>query len=235
MTVDQQEIQHFATLSHQWWDEQGPFKMLHTLNPVRIEYLIKHIQNHYPHENAFSNFSVLDVGCGGGLLSEPLARLGFKVCGVDACEPNIEIAKWHANEMDLNIDYRAQVVEEITEHFDIVCALEIIEHVSDWQLFVQQCCQRVRPGGLLFLSTINRTFKAYLLAVKLAEDVLNFVPKGTHQWQKFVRPQEVHKSLRRNALELIDQKGFVYDLYGNTMKISDNMDVNYILVASKSR
>jgi len=234
-TVDPLEIEHFKTLARHWWDEDGPFKTLHQLNPVRIDYILKYIQQHFNvSQKKLESLRFLDVGCGGGLLSEPLARLGAHVTALDAVAENIAFAQQHAQEMGLTIHYIHSCVEDFQDQpFDVVTALEILEHVQNPALFIQHCCRLVRPGGLLFFSTINRTFKAYVLAIKIAEDILNLIPRGTHQWQKFLRPKEIEKYLTQNNCKILNRTGIKVDLLHKTMKLTDNCDVNYMMVAQK--
>jgi 2-polyprenyl-6-hydroxyphenyl methylase/3-demethylubiquinone-9 3-methyltransferase len=232
ITIDPAEIAHFATLSSHWWDAAGPFRSLHELNPTRVGYIRDHIQEHFG-KKSLKDLKILDVGCGGGLLSEPLARLGAVVTGIDATEENIVVAKDHANEVDLKITYTHTTVESLKEKYDVVCALEIVEHVANLEAFVDACCQRVRPGGLIFLSTLNRTLKSYLLGIIAAEYILRWVPRGTHQWDKFVRPDELQKLLIENKCDMFNCSGLVYSPLFKEWNLSHRRDVNYICVAKK--
>ena len=217
-TIDKGEISHFDNYSHEWWDETGSFRALHKMNPVRLEFIKSLIPD-------LTNMDVLDVGCGGGLLCEPLARLRANVTGVDASSQNIEVAKAHAG--DLTINYINCAVEDLDQQYDAVFALEIIEHVNSPKQFLEACLPRVKPGGLLFISTINRTMKAYLLGVLLAENVLKWAPKGTHNWQKFVRPTE----LRRwsPGFTVKDLKGINYSVLQDEWCLGESRDINYIM------
>lgn len=231
-TIDPQSISHFDQFAQAWWDEDGPLKTLHQMNPARLSYLQHCVsQNFGPTQIRLEGLDVLDVGCGGGILSEPMARLGARVTGIDACEKTIEFAHRHAQEMGLSIHYQHSPVEETTGTFDVVTALEIIEHVNAPESFIAHCCARVKPGGLFILSTLNRTFKSYLLAIKVAEDLLRLVPQGTHQWQKFLRPREVHRALEKCGFEVLSQSGIRVDWMRKTMRLHPNTDINYILAA----
>jgi 2-polyprenyl-6-hydroxyphenyl methylase/3-demethylubiquinone-9 3-methyltransferase len=240
-TVDPEEIEKFSRMADEWWDPKGKFRPLHQLNPTRIGYLREHICAHFSKDadslHALSGVTILDVGCGGGLVSEPLARMGAEVTGLDAAEKNIRIAQTHADAQQLPITYRHGSAEQLAAEgaqYDVVCALEIIEHVADVPMFVQTLAQLVRPGGLLFLSTLNRTPKSYLMAIVGAEYVLRLLPRGTHEWKKFLRPSELQAHLRDAELELIDQRGLVLDPFSRTWKLhTHDLDVNYLQVAKK--
>lgn len=229
-SVDPAEIQHFTTLATTWWDENGPFKALHQLNPLRLSFIRDHIRNHF---SDLKDLNILDVGCGGGLLSEPLTRMGARVTGLDATEENILTAKAHAQEMGLEIDYQFSTVEEHTNMYDIIVAMEIVEHVADVPSFVAACVQRLKPGGLIFLSTINRTWKSYVLGIVAAEHILQWVPKGTHQWNKFVTPEELKTALLNAQVHMVEHTGVLFDPLHNNWMLSQRDGVNYMCVGKK--
>ena len=241
ISVDVQEIAHFSALAERWWDETGPFKPLHDINPLRIGFIRDHAINHFGLRsntlNQLSGLSLVDIGCGGGLISEPMARLGAQVTGVDASEKNIGVAALHAAQTGLAIDYQNRTAEALVKdgkQFDIVLALEIVEHVADVSAFTAAIAALVKPGGLLFMSTINRTAKSYLFAIIGAEYVLRWVPKGTHQWKKFIRPSELCGQLRSNGLELKEMTGMtLHPLKFEWQLTPRDLDVNYLLVAEK--
>ena len=241
-TIDATEVRQFEDLAAEWWDESGPMKPLHRLNPVRLGYLKKQICTHFKcKESSFTPFKslhMLDVGCGGGLVTEPLCRLGADVTGLDAGAANIKAAKEHAQQHNLDINYTATTVEKMAatgKNFDVVTALEIVEHVSDPQLFISACCRLVKKNGLLVFSTLNRTPKSYLLGIIAAEHILRWVPAGTHDWKKFVRPSELARPLEQKGFEITDISGLVYNPFRREFGISTtDMDVNYFLTAKKS-
>jgi len=240
-TIDAAEVGQFEALAAEWWDESGPMKPLHRLNPVRVGYLKKQICSHFRRdENSFSPFKglhMLDVGCGGGLVTEPLRRLDANVTGIDAGAENIKIAKEHARRHDLDIHYAATTAEKLSatgKKYDVVTALEIVEHVAEPALFISTCCDLVRKNGLLVFSTLNRTPKSYLLGIIAAEYILRWVPAGTHDWKKFVRPAELARPLEQNGFEIMDIRGLVYNpLHREFQLSSTDMDVNYFLTAKK--
>lgn len=240
-TIDAAEVQQFEQLAAQWWDEAGPMKPLHRLNPVRLGYLKKQIcTNTGRQENSFSPFKglhMLDVGCGGGLVTEPLCRLGADVTGIDAGAQNIKAAKEHARRHQLDIHYTATTVEKFAatgKKFDVVTALEIVEHVAEPTLFITACSRLVKKNGLLIFSTLNRTPKSYLLGIIAAEYILRWVPAGTHDWKKFVRPSELAHPLEENGFEITDISGLVYNPLRREFAISKaDVEVNYFLVAKK--
>ena len=191
-TADLQEINKFSKMASEWWDPNGKFAPLHKFNPIRQEYLVDKIKNHFgilPNGSyPFKNLKLLDVGCGGGLIAEPMTRLGAKVTGIDASEKNINVAKFHAEQMDLKINYLATTPENLNEQFDVILCLEIIEHVADVDLFIQSCAKLLKKNGIIFFATLNRTAKSFLFAIVGAEYILNWLPKGTHDWNKFLKP-----------------------------------------------
>ena len=241
ITVDPQEISKFAAMADEWWDPLGKFKPLHQLNPVRISYIRDHLAKKHNRDitdlTPLKGLTILDIGCGGGLLSEPLTRLGAKVTSIDASHRNIEIARIHAEESGLEMDYRHMTAEELVEQgaqFDAVINMEVIEHVADVEAYTRDCATLVKPGGTMFGSTLNRTKKSYLLAIVGAEYLLRWVPRGTHEWDKFLRPSEFVDLLRRNGLEAEDLMGIVYNpLQDKWYQDAKDLDVNYMLIAEK--
>ncbi len=242
ITVDPKEISKFAAMADEWWDPLGKFKPLHQLNPVRISYIRDHLAKRHGRDikqiNPLKGLTILDIGCGGGLLSEPLTRLGAKVTSIDASHRNIEIAQLHAEDCGLTMDYRHMTAEDLVEtgaQYDAVINMEVIEHVADVEAYTTSCAALVKPGGVMFGSTLNRTKKSYLLAIIGAEYLLRWVPKGTHEWKKFLRPSEFVDVLRRNGLETKDLMGIVYNpVLDKWFHDAKDLDVNYMLVAEKT-
>ena len=239
-TIDDEEVARFAAMAEQWWDPSGKFKPLHKFNPVRLAYIREHIISHFALNGTarrpFEGLTVLDIGCGGGLLCEPMARLGAKVSGADASEKNIKIARLHAQQSGLDINYLAATSETIAEsdqQFDIVLNMEVIEHVADVPLYLKSCAQLVRPGGVMFVATINRTAKAFALAIIGAEYVLKWLPKGTHSYNKFLTPEEITSVLKRNGMTLKDKSGVTYAPFRDEWRKSRDMSVNYMLLLEK--
>jgi 2-polyprenyl-6-hydroxyphenyl methylase/3-demethylubiquinone-9 3-methyltransferase len=239
-TVDPHEVARFAALAADWWDPGGKMGMLHKLNPVRLRYIKDAVCRQFGRDpkrlDSLTGLRILDIGCGAGILSEPLARLGGEVVGADPAVPNIAAAKVHAAGAGLAIDYRATTAEALAdagERFDLVLAMEVVEHVADLGLFVQRCAEMVKPGGLLIGATINRTLKSFALAIVGAEYVLRWLPRGTHSWDKFVTPNEFEAALERRDLRVIAQTGVVYDLLADRWQLARDMDVNYMLAAQK--
>jgi len=236
-TVDPAEIERFSRIADEWWDPNGKFAPLHRLNPVRIAYIRDRVAAHWQRDalngEPLKGLSLLDIGCGGGLISEPMTRLGASVTGVDASARNIATASVHAARQDLAIDYREGTAEALAEsgaQFDVVLALEIVEHVADVDLFLRSCGRLVKPGGLLFLSTLNRTAKAWVLAIAGAEYVLGWLPRGTHDWKKFLKPSEVARGLRAGGIEPQEIVGVVYAPLSRKWSLNRNdLDVNYML------
>ncbi len=236
-TVDPAEVERFSRIADEWWDPAGKFAPLHRLNPVRIGYVRDRVAAHWQRDalsgHPLDGLSLLDIGCGGGLLSEPMTRLGARVTGVDASARNIAVASLHAERQGLAVDYRQGTAEALAAEgarFDVVMALEIVEHVSDVDLFLHSCGEMVKPGGLLFLSTLNRTAKAWALAIAGAEYVLGWLPRGTHDWKKFLKPSEVARGLRAGGIETDDIVGVVYSPLSRQWSLNKgDLDVNYML------
>lgn len=241
-TIDPAEIERFSRLAEEWWEPTGKFAPLHRLNPVRIGYLRDRAAAHWRRDAIggapLQGLDLLDIGCGGGLLSEPMARLGARVTGIDAAERNIVTARLHAEGQGLAIDYRAATAEALAEagrQYDIVLALEIVEHVADVDLFLRTTGRLVKPGGLLFLSTLNRTAKAWALAIAGAEYVLRWVPRGTHDWRKFLKPSEVVRGLRAGGVEAQEIIGVVFNPLSRQWSLNKaDLDVNYMLYGTKA-
>jgi 2-polyprenyl-6-hydroxyphenyl methylase/3-demethylubiquinone-9 3-methyltransferase len=238
--VDTAELERFAALAERWWDETGPLAPLHKLNPTRVGYVRDRICAKLGRdplaERPLAGLAVADVGCGGGLLCEPLARLGAAVTGIDLAPASIEAAARHARAAGLAIDYRVAAVEQLVaeaRRFDLVCAMEVVEHVPDQAGFLHACAALVRPGGGLVLATLNRTFRAFALGIVAAEYVLGWLPRGTHSWQRFVRPAEAARALRRAGLSIEDLTGVVYDPLRDRFRLSRDPAVNYMLFATR--
>lgn len=235
--VDLDEVRRFSAISDFWWDEDGPMAALHRINPVRISFILEGICKHFrrnPNENQpLSGLKILDIGCGAGLLCEPLTRLGASVSGIDAAKESIMAAVKHANEANLNINYQHSVVEEIyNESWDIVLAMEVIEHVPNIDKFVTDAIKLVNKGGLFFGATINRTIPALLLGIGLAEYILSWVPRGTHKWQNFVKPSEFSSSLRKANFDITNLTGVTFNLSTSEWIKSTNSSINYMIQAS---
>ena len=239
-TINKDEIQKFSSLANEWWDVNGKFKPLHKFNPIRIEYITNNIRNHFKMKKNKTNFlqglNILDIGCGGGLISEPMARLGARVTGIDASEKNIKIAKLHANKSKLNIRYLTKSPEQLNEfeRFDIILNLEIIEHVEDVSLYIDSCYKLLKKNGIMFTATLNRTFTSYIKAIIGAEYILRWLPIGTHDWNKFIKPEELEKILTAKGFRTIDIKGLEYNPITKKWKKSNNLKVNYIFCSTKN-
>jgi 2-polyprenyl-6-hydroxyphenyl methylase/3-demethylubiquinone-9 3-methyltransferase len=240
-TVDAGEVERFSALSQEWWNPQGKMGVLHKFNPVRLGYIKEAACRHFERDgkrlDALAGLRILDIGCGGGILSEPLARLGANVVGADPAEANIEAARLHAEETGVSVDYRATTAEALAdagERFDVVLAMEVVEHVADIGLFVRRCAEMVKPGGLMIAATLNRTLKSFALAIVGAEYVLRWLPRGTHRWDKFVTPNELEAALERHGLSVTDETGVIYNLIADRWQLSSDMDVNYMVVAEKA-
>lgn len=239
-TLDAAEIDRFARLASEWWDTGGKFRALHRIGPARLTFLRDEMLRHFARPQAglrpLDGLSVLDVGCGGGLVCEPLARLGARVTGLDPAAENIEAARRHAEGQGLRIDYRVGRVEDLEAEgrtFDAVVCLEVVEHVPEPAAFLKSCGALVRPGGQMLLSTINRTVKAYLLAIVGGEYVLRWLPVGTHQWERFVTPDELARYLREAGLDAPLLKGLTYSPLADAWSLGPDTDVNYLAAAAK--
>ena len=237
-TINKEEIQKFSDLAEEWWDVKGKFKPLHMFNPIRIEYITENIKQHFNinNNNFLQKLNILDIGCGGGLISEPMARLGARVTGIDASEKNIKIAKLHANKSKLNIRYLTSSPEQLNEfeRFDIILNLEIIEHVEDVSLYIDSCYKLLKKNGIMFTATLNRTFTSYIKAIIGAEYILRWLPIGTHDWNKFIKPQELEELLISKNFKTINIKGLEYNPITKKWKKSNNLKVNYIFCSTKN-
>ncbi|KUO63619.1 MAG: bifunctional 3-demethylubiquinone 3-O-methyltransferase/2-octaprenyl-6-hydroxy phenol methylase [Alphaproteobacteria bacterium BRH_c36] len=238
--IDSREVARFAALSSKWWDKEGEFRPLHQIGAARLSFIREAVSDHFGIDQrkvrALEGLKVLDVGCGGGLICEPLARLGGSVTGIDPGDENIAVASAHAKEQGLAIDYRATRVEDLAaagELFDVAVCLEVIEHVPDPGAFVAACAETVRPGGLMIVSTINRTLKAYGLAIIAAEHLLRWLPKGTHQWERFVTAGELKTALLECGMENPRMAGLVYEPLRDRWTVGNDTDVNYIAASAK--
>ena len=239
-TINKEEIQKFSKLAEEWWDVSGKFKPLHMFNPIRIEYILDKISKHFKinrEKNFFlKNLEILDIGCGGGLISEPMARLGGNVTGIDASEKNIKIASLHSKENNLKINYLNKSPEQMKEKekFDIILNLEIVEHVDDLDLYLRSCKNLLKKNGLMFTATINRTLTSYVKAILGAEYILRWLPIGTHDWNKFIKPEELEKKLTDKNFTTNNIKGLEFNPIFNKWKKSDNLSVNYIVCSIKN-
>jgi 2-polyprenyl-6-hydroxyphenyl methylase/3-demethylubiquinone-9 3-methyltransferase len=240
-TANADEVAKFAAIADEWWNPQGKFKPLHKFNPERIRFVRDRVAAHFGRDafrpDAFSGLSLIDIGCGGGLIAEPMARLGFDVTGIDAAEKNVAVAALHAQRHGLPIVYECATPELLSQRrrrFEVVLALEVIEHVADVDLFLASAAALVAPGGLLIAATLNRTLKSMALAKIGAEYILRWLPAGTHDWRRFVRPSELAAGLRRAGLEVREIAGVSYDVFKDQWKLSRDLDVNYIALATKA-
>jgi len=240
-SVDPDEIAKFEAMAAEWWDPHGKFKPLHMLQPCRLDYAVAQIAAEFGRDpdapRPFEGLDLVDIGCGGGLLSEPMARLGATVTGIDAAARNIPVAETHAAQMGLRIDYRhttAEALGEAGETFDVVLNMEVVEHVADPQAYLDACARLLRPGGVMICSTLNRTPKSYALAILGAEHVMRWLPKGTHEWKKFITPDELYEFLTRAGMKPVDRKGFVFNPLSWTWRIdAKDLSVNYVTTSIK--
>lgn len=243
INIDPAEIAKFEAMAAEWWDPHGKFRPLHMLNPCRLGYIVEQISAEFGRDPAgerpFAGLRILDIGCGGGLLCEPMARMGAEVVGVDPAARNIPVAQIHAEKMGLEIDYRVASAESLVEAgevFDVVMNMEVVEHVPDPQAYLRACAALLKPGGLMVCSTINRNAKSFAMAIVGAEHVMRWLPKGTHEWSKFITPDELYAMLREAGLEPADRKGFVFDPLRWSWKIHPrDLAVNYVTASVKPR
>ena len=241
-SVDKDEIARFSAMAAEWWDPKGKFAPLHKFNPTRLAFVRKRVVDHFGLDSAktapFGGLALLDIGCGGGLLSEPMTRLGASVIGADAGEANIKTASVHAAEQGLDIDSRVTTAEDLAAsgaQFDVILNMEVIEHVADRDEFLVSCAQLLKPGGILFCATLNRSLKAFGLAIVGAEYILRWLPRGTHDWNKFITPAELFKSIERTGLEVTEETGVTYNPLSDRWSLSTDMGVNYMMVATKPK
>ncbi len=239
-TVDEAEIARFSALAATWWDPRGKMAVLHKFNPVRLAYIrdaaCKRFGRDPKRLDSLQGLGILDIGCGGGLLSEPLARLGASVLGADPAQKNVAAAKLHAEQSGVSVDYRCTTAEALAdagERFDVVLAMEVVEHVADVSLFVKRCAEMVKPGGMMIAATINRTVKSFAFAIVGAEYVLGWLPRGTHSWDKFVTPDELEIAMERAGLRTVGERGVVYNFLADRWELSSDTDVNYMVLAEK--
>tara|TARA_B100000886_G_scaffold340269_1_gene308835 strand:+ start:4115 stop:4843 length:729 start_codon:yes stop_codon:yes gene_type:complete len=239
-TINKQEIQKFSKLAEEWWDVNGKFKPLHMFNPIRIEYIVENIKKHFnileKKANFLEGYSILDIGCGGGLISEPMARLGAKVTGIDASEKNIKIAKSHSNKNKLRINYFKASPETLNseEKFDIILNLEVVEHVDNVNLYIKSCSRLLKKNGIMFTATLNRSFVSFIKAIIGAEYVLRWLPIGTHDWNKFIKPEELENFLKEEEFSTLDIKGLTFNPIFNKWRRSNDLSVNYIICSKKN-
>ncbi len=240
-TVDPEEIERFSALAANWWDEMGPMRPLHEMNPLRLDYIRQRFGDSFDLDQAsvrpFEGLRILDLGCGGGIISEPLCRLGAGLVAIDAAEDSIEIARQHAHDAGLNIDYRCTTAEELVaegEIFDAIVTMEVVEHVADLPAFIASCGKLLGANGAIALSTLNRTAKAYALAIGLGEHVLRLLPVGTHEFEKFVKPGELNRHLKIAGIDLNNVTGMVYRPLSREWRFSRDKAVNYLAFGQKS-
>ncbi|WP_440933274.1 bifunctional 2-polyprenyl-6-hydroxyphenol methylase/3-demethylubiquinol 3-O-methyltransferase UbiG [Candidatus Pelagibacter sp.] len=232
-SVNKKEIDKFSKMANEWWDPEGKFKPLHKFNPTRIKYIKENIINNFKLKNKLrplSGINILDIGCGGGLLSEPMSRMGANVTGIDASDKNIKIAKLHSKKNKLKINYLCSSPEKlkITKKFDVILNMEIVEHVEDIDFFLKSCSKLLKKNGLMFVATINKTLKSYIFAIVGAEYVLRWLPIGTHEWEKFVKPEDLKKILMKYDLSLNKLEGMNFNIIKDEWSISRDLSVNYI-------
>ena len=240
-TLDPAEVEKFSRLAAEWWNPTGKMSVLHKFNPVRLAYIREAACERFRRDrtriDALAGLTVLDIGCGGGLLCEPLARMGASVTGIDPARTNVETARLHAADSGVAVDYRCTTAEDVAaagERFDIVLAMEVVEHVADVGLFVEACATLVKPGGLLFMANINRTLKSYALAIVGAEYVLRWLPRGTHEWDKFVTPEELSSAMTAPGLTVTDRRGVRFDILRDRWTETPDLSVNYMMTAARA-
>ena len=232
-SINKKEIEKFSRIAEEWWNPNGKFKSLHNFNPVRIKYIKDNIVNDFNikiSSKPFKNIKILDIGCGGGLLSEPMCRLGASVVGIDASKKNIEVAKFHAQKSKLKIDYRVASPEKLKTKvkFDVILNMEIVEHVEDINFFIKESSKLLKKNGVMFIATLNKTLKSYVFAIVGAEYILKWLPIGTHDWEKFVKPNDLISISKQNNLILKKLNGMQFNILDNSWKVSDDTSVNYI-------
>ena len=239
-TINKEEIQKFSKMADEWWDVKGKFKPLHMFNPIRIEYITDNIKKHLKIENNKNFFleglNILDIGCGGGLISEPMARLGANVTGIDASEKNINVARLHSKKSGLQINYLNKSPESLNEKekYDIILNLEIVEHVENVNLYIKSCYKLLKKNGLMFTATLNRSFISYLKAIIGAEYILRWLPIGTHDWNKFIKPEELEQLLNQEKFSTLNLKGLKFNPFSQKWKKSNDLSVNYIICSLKN-
>ena len=239
-TINKEEIQKFSKLADEWWDVKGKFKPLHMFNPIRIEYITDNIKKHLQIENNKKFFleglNILDIGCGGGLISEPMARLGANVTGIDASEKNINVARLHSKKSGLQINYLNKSPENLNEKekYDIILNLEIVEHVENVNLYIKSCYKLLKKNGIMFTATLNRSFISYLKAIIGAEYILRWLPIGTHDWNKFIKPEELEQLLNQEKFSTLNLKGLKFNPFSQKWKKSNDLSVNYIICSLKN-
>ena len=238
-TINKKEIEKFSKIASEWWNPQGKFKPLHKFNPVRIKYIKENSIKHFNIKSKnmpLKKLKILDIGCGGGLLSEPMSRLGAKVTGIDASQQNINVAKTHSLEKKLKIKYICSSPEKlkVKDKFDIILNMEIVEHVDDVNFFVENCSKFLKRNGIMYIATLNKTLKSYIFAIVGAEYILRWLPIGTHDWQKFVKPSELIGYAEHNSMKIKKIDGVVFNPLNNTWNIDDDKSVNYIAIFKKN-
>jgi len=240
-SIDTAEVERFSRMAADWWDPRGPMAPLHKLNPVRLGYIRDKAAARFGRDpkklDCLKGLCVLDIGCGAGILSEPLARLGAQMVGADPAQENIAAAQAHARDSGVSVDYRGTTAEDLAaanERFDVVLAMEVVEHVVDVKAFVATCASMVKPGGLMIAATLNRTLKSFALAIVGAEYVLHWLPRGTHQWDKFVTPNELELAFEHGGLQVTGERGVIYNLFADRWQLSSDMDVNYMLAGERA-
>jgi len=232
-TINKKEIEKFSKIAKEWWNPEGKFKPLHKFNPIRILYIKENIIKTFKLDNKktpLKGIKILDIGCGGGLLSEPMCKLGAEVTGIDASEKNIEVAKLHSSKSNLKINYFCSSPEkfEVKDKFDVILNMEIVEHVEDVNFFLNSCCKLLKKNGIMFIATLNKTLKSYIFAIVGAEYILRWLPIGTHEWEKFIKPEELISILKKNDLRLDKVDGMNFNLIKNKWSVSNDKSVNYI-------
>jgi len=238
-TINKREIDKFSKMADEWWNPEGKFKPLHKFNPIRIHYIKENLIRHFKikkKKTPLKNLKILDIGCGGGLLSEPMSRLGAKVTGIDASEKNIKIANAHLKKSKLKINYICSSPEKLKtkERFDVILNMEIVEHVEDVELFIRKSSELLKKSGLMFVATLNKTLKSYIFAIVGAEYILRWLPIGTHEWEKFIEPYKLIEYGKKNSLKLNKINGIKFDLLNNKWSISEDNSINYIVEFKKN-